>query len=75
MMNLKDMIKDKVVRFKYYRDKELWYQTEDGFLFPVPISDVGTGVFNAEDKAILYMRWIRKYMEEIKHERSHDEGI
>ncbi len=63
-MTLKELVKDKVVRFKYYRDGELWYETEDGFDFPVPISDTGTGIFQAEDKAILFMRWIRKYMAE-----------
>jgi len=60
------MVKDKVVRFLYYRDKELWYETEDGFQFPVPINDTGTGTFKAEDKAILFMRWIRKRMEEVE---------
>jgi hypothetical protein len=43
--------------------KELWYVTECGFKFPVPIEDVGTGVFAAEDKAVLFMRWIRKQRE------------
>ena len=66
-MNIKEMIKNKVVRFDYYRDGELWYRTEDGFQFPVPISDTGTGVFKAEDKAILFMRWIRKRVDEMKN--------
>jgi hypothetical protein len=65
-MTIKEMVKDKVVRFKYYRDGDLWYETQDGFEFSVPISDTGTGTFQAEDKAILYMRWIRKRMDEIK---------
>jgi hypothetical protein len=34
------------------------------FQFPVPISDCGDGQFNAEDKAIYFMRYIRKYKEE-----------
>ncbi len=38
------------------------------FTFPVPISDCGDGTFNAEDKAILYMRYIRKQLEEMKKE-------
>jgi hypothetical protein len=64
VLSLKDMIKDnKKVRFSFYRDHELWYTTEDGYEFPVPISDVGTATFLAEDKAILYMRYIRKHME------------
>lgn len=63
MKTIKEMVENKKVKFEYYRDKELWYSTEDGFKFPVPIEDVGTGVFKVEDKAILFMRWIRKQQE------------
>lgn len=65
-MNLKNLIKDQKVIFQYYRDKELWYKTNNGFLFPVPISDIGNATFLAEDKAILFMRYIRKYLKELK---------
>jgi hypothetical protein len=65
-MNIKDMVKDKTVKFQFYRNKELWYITEDGFEFPVPISDTGNGSFEAEDKAIRFMRWIRKHLENIE---------
>ena len=67
-MTIKEMVKDKMVRFVCYRDGELNYKTEDGFEFSVPISDTGTGTFNAEDKAIFFMRWIRKYLEELNKE-------
>lgn len=60
-MTLKDRIKG-TVRFKYYRENELWYVAEDGFEFPVPTADAGMAVFQAEDKGILFMRWIRKHM-------------
>lgn len=63
-MTLKDLVKGKKVQFRLYRDGELWYATEDGFEFPVPISDTGTGIFKAEDGAIQYMRWIRKQLAE-----------
>ena len=63
-MKLKELIKGKRVRFRFYRDGELWYATDDGFEFPVPIHDTGTGIFNAEDSAITYMRWIRKHLDE-----------
>lgn len=64
MSTLKEMIKDnKKVRFSFYRDHELWYTTEDGFEFPVPVSDVGTATFLAEDRAMLFMRYIRKHLE------------
>jgi len=61
MRTLKEMIVDgQKVRFSFYRDSQLWYQTECGFLFPVPISDAGTATFLSEDRAILFMRYIRK---------------
>jgi hypothetical protein len=63
-MTLKELVKGKRVRFKYYRDGELWYETGDGFEFPVPIADAGTGIFKAEDSAIQYMRWIRRHLAE-----------
>lgn len=59
--DIKSMVKDgKVATFQYYRKNELWYKTECGFMFPVPVSDVGDGTFNAEEKAMLMMRYIRK---------------
>ncbi len=69
-MNIKDIVKNKTVKFMYYREKELWYSTEDGFEFPVPINDVGTAFMKAEDKAILFMRWIRKHVEKMEEGRN-----
>lgn len=66
MLNVKDLVKDRLVRFKYFRGRELWYEVlGTNFTFPVPIDDVGTAVMPFEDKAILYMRWIRPQVEMI----------
>jgi len=65
-MSIKDMVKNKKVTFMFYREGELWYTTECGFEFPIPISDTGNAYFNKEDKAILFMRWIRKHMDLIE---------
>ena len=67
-LNLKEMVKDhKKVRFSFYRNGELWYVTECGFEFPVPIDDsLGDAVFLDEDKAILFMRWIRPHIKRVK---------
>lgn len=70
MFNIKDHIKDKVVRFQYARAGNLWYETELGFQFPVPFSDMGEATFNAEEKAILLMRYIRKQAELIEKQNS-----
>ncbi len=64
--NIKDMVTgDKKVTFEHYKDGELWYRTETGFLFPVPIAETGSAMFLKEDKAILFMRYIRKHIENI----------
>jgi hypothetical protein len=71
MPSVKDLVKDgKKVHFMFYRQKELWYKTEDGFEFPVPIDDIGDGVFLNEDKAMLFMRYIRKHLEMIAKEQA-----
>lgn len=64
-MSIKDMVINKQVYFSFYKDRTLWYETESGFQFPVPIDDVGNGVFLKEDKALYFMRWIRKHVENI----------
>lgn len=47
-MSIKEMVKDgKHVSFICFKDSELWYRTECGFDFPVPISDTGTACFLA----------------------------
>jgi hypothetical protein len=56
----------RMVAFSHYRQKELWYVTETGFEFPVPIEDTGDGTFLATDKAMLFMRYIRKHLESIE---------
>lgn len=61
MSDIKDHIKG-TVAFQYYRAGELWYKTsETGLLFPVPVADIGDATFLANDKAMLFMRYIRKW--------------
>lgn len=71
-MTIKDMVKDKTVTFVFYKDKELWYKTECDFLFPVPIEDTGTAYMNSKDKAIFYMRWIRKHLDMLAEANPHN---
>lgn len=64
MSTLKELVADgKLVHFQFYRKGELWYKTDDGFQFVVPVSDTGDGVFLASDRAMLFMRYIRKQLE------------
>jgi hypothetical protein len=67
MRSLKEMVSNnQVVCFTRYRDGELFYRTECGFEFPVPIADTAGAEFLAQDKALLFMRYIRKEIERIE---------
>ena len=62
-----DLLKDNFVKFRYYRDGNLYYCVNKDFtdyIFPVPISDIGNATFLDKDRAILFQRYIRKAMEE-----------
>ena len=62
-ITLKDHVHG-LVHFEFYRKGMLHYKTDDTeFEFTVPIEDCGDGMFLHEDKAILFMRYIRKQME------------
>jgi hypothetical protein len=75
MTSIKDMVTNgRKVRFTHYKSDELWYVTECGFEFPVPIADTGDGVFLAEDKALLFMRYIRKHKQTLEQARAEAQG-
>ena len=69
-LDIKDMVGgDKKVTFLYYKDNELWYKCDNGFEFPVPISDTVGATFNAEDKSLYFMRWIRSHIKNIENSK------
>lgn len=71
-MKMIELIKGQKVHFDYYRDGEMWYKTDSGFIFPVPIKDakeIGNATFLRDDKTIYFMRYIRKYKEELENEQ------
>jgi len=73
---IKEMVQNnQMVTFRFYRDGRLWYATECGFEFPVPIDEAGTATFLAQDRAILFMRYIRKYLEFLKKSRELENSI
>ena len=60
-MDIKECIKGQVT-FEYYRKNEFWYKCENGYMFPVPLEDIGDATFMAKDKGLLFMRYIRKHL-------------
>jgi len=68
-MDIKDIVKDNTVRFLRYRKGVAYYAVrvpaEDAnYTFPVPLDDIGDATLQAEDKAMLFMRYIRRALEE-----------
>ena len=61
-MNIREIVKNQNAHFVFYRDQSLFYETDNGFLFSVPISDAGSATINSTEKAILLMRYIRKHI-------------
>ena len=62
--------KGEMAHFEYFRDEEFWYRTDKGLLFPVSLKEalVGRATFLAHDKAIYFMRWIRRYVAACRRE-------
>lgn len=65
-MKIVDFVdRENKVFFSYYQRGYFWYcvrSIEEGelFSFPIPVEDVADGRMLHTDKAITYMRWIRK---------------
>lgn len=67
MIDIKRAVSEnRTASFRYYRDSSLWYETAFGEIFSVPISDIGNATFNREEKALLLMRYMRKFNESLK---------
>ncbi len=67
-MNIVNIVRDNTVRFVRYRQGIAWYgvnvPSEGYFMFPVPLEDIGDATLELEDKAILFMRYIKRAMGE-----------
>lgn len=75
-MNIKELVKNQNAHFVFFRDQALYYETDNGFQFPVPVGDAGSATFNHEEKAILLMRYIRKHVEKTAAaRRDQDNGL
>lgn len=70
MSSIKEMVSGgKSVTFSHFSDNQLWYKTECGFEFPISEEDSKGATFMAQDRAMLFMRFIRKHFDEIEAAR------
>ena len=64
-MDIKDIVKDNTVHFARYRQGYAYYTVHVAtdaadYTFPVPLDDIGDATLLATDKAMVFMRYIRK---------------
>ena len=62
-MKLLDIVKNNVVKFDFLRAGIAYYKVNinnESYRFPVPLNDIGDASLLSEDKAIIFMRFIRK---------------
>jgi hypothetical protein len=68
-MNIREIVQDNRVKFMKYRQGYAFYrvrvpgETVDR-AFAVPLTDVGDATLLANDKALIFMRYIRKAIED-----------
>lgn len=67
-MNIKDIVKDNTVHLDRLRKGIAYYQVNvdkiEKYEFPVPLDDIGDATLLQSDKAIFYMRYIKKAIED-----------
>lgn len=71
---MRRIVEHNTVRFLRYRQGIAYYGVDvpsadrplerEPWMFPVPLEDVGDATLEREDKAILFMRWIRRAIED-----------
>jgi hypothetical protein len=65
-MKISEFVKDgNKVYFQYFRAGILYYSVKknhstEWYIFPVPVADTGNASMLNIDKALTFMRWIRK---------------
>jgi len=62
-MKILDTVKDKTVHLSHFNSKTAYYiasYEHDDYEFPVDLQDTGSANLLPEDKAMLFMRYIRK---------------
>ncbi len=67
MMKVDKILQDnESVYFMFFLSGKLWYRTESGFKFPVPVKGVpGQSVFLSEDRANRFYPYIKAHAEKL----------
>lgn len=62
-INIKDLVKNKMAHFSHYREGYFYYKTDDNFQFSIPFEDTTGITLPAQDKAIFFMKWMKKQID------------
>ena len=66
MKNIDKILNDnETVCFMFFMSGKLWYRTESGFKFPVPVKGSGQSVFLNEDRAKRFYPYIKAHAEKL----------
>ena len=66
-MKISKIVKNNVANFEYYRKDFLYYSVvvdDDKYMFPIPCDDLDGATVKKKENAMLFMRYIRKAIEE-----------
>ncbi len=63
-MKLKELIVGKKAKFVEFHSETLFYDIE-GFRFPVPIYELQGASVKSEEKASVFLRWVKRTLDEI----------
>lgn len=66
MVKIIDIVRNNKAKFDCLNNNSLWYYIiVNGvkYMFEIPLNETNGGTFKYEDKAIFFMRWIRKAIE------------
>jgi hypothetical protein len=64
---MKEIVRDNTVHFLRYRKGHFFYEVMVGsatYSFPVPLDDIGGATLERIDSALMFMRWIRRALDD-----------
>lgn len=61
--------------FVSYQQNKLIYKTACGFSFTVPVVDLGDAKINAQEKASVFMKWIKKELDYLSTASNTEETV
>lgn len=65
--NILLLVKDNFVYFNFFRQGHFYYNlmTKTGtYQFPIPLEDIGTATLQQREKAVTFMKWVRRAIED-----------